>query len=195
MRNLHSRRRTFRQRGQALVEMTIIVPILMLMLGGVVEATFLLTADLSLETASREGARVAAAMGNNGTQGVCPNAAAEAAVDPLVLQTIQNSLTNSGVNLSGLQVVIYLANAAGNSDGTNQNVYNWNGTSFTTASYAWKACGRHDGTFGGGVYDQVGVKLSLTYQSRTGLLAPIFGSGLPMTAAAVYPIGPPWTLN
>jgi hypothetical protein len=56
------------------------------------------------------------------------------------------------------------------------------------------ACGRHDGTFGGGIYDDVGVQVQYTYTSKTGLLS-FFTNGLPMTAKTVMPIGPPWKLQ
>ena len=58
----------------------------------------------------------------------------------------------------------------------------------------WKACSRHDGTFGGGSFDDVGVKVQYTYTSQTGVLSFLSG-GLPMSATAVMPIGPPWTLQ
>jgi hypothetical protein len=137
-------------------------------------------------------------MGNYGTQGVCPNALAESTVDPAIVATIKASLSNSGVDVS--TVKIWISGQAW--DGTNKsntNEYDWVGTVATgsfvsTGGYNYPACGRHDGTFGGGLYDDIVVKIQYTYKSKTGLLA-FFTGGLQMTAQAIMPIGPPWKLQ
>jgi Flp pilus assembly protein TadG len=194
MRGLRIRRKNPNaQRGQALVELAVIVPVLMLMIGGVVEFGFLFAADMTIESASREGARTAAALGNYGTEGHCPDTLSETNVDPTILSTVQTALTRSGVDLSGVGVNVYRANANGDPTG-DLNSYVWNGFAFIKTGGKWDACGRHDGTFAGGQYDQVGVEISYTYHSRTGLLA-LFSSGVPMTARAVFPIGPPWKVR
>lgn len=193
-----------RQRGQSIAEFALILPVLAAMLAATLEFGLAFDADMALETASREGARVAAALGNNGTGGVCPDATAEATVDPAVVNAVQTSLTGSGLDLSSVNISIFQANATGQPlpDGsgiTHVNKFSWvwnpthtDGT-FVKQSGDYKACGRHDGTFGLGVYDDVAVSIQYMYTSKTGLLA-IFSGGLSMSASAVMPIGPPWRI-
>jgi len=182
------------QRGQSIAEFALILPILATILVAILEFGMAFDADLALEAASREGARVGASLGNDGTQGICPNATAEAVVDPGIVKTIKSSLIGAGVDMTSVKIWIFGADASGN-PATDINKYSWNiGTStFDKLSGNYKACGRHDGTFGGGVYDDIGVQIQYTYTSKTGLLA-MFTGGLPMTARAVMPIGPPWQL-
>jgi hypothetical protein len=182
------------QRGQSIAEFALILPILATILVAILEFGMAFDADLALEAASREGARVGASLGNDGTQGICPNATAEAVVDPSIVKTIKSSLIGAGVDMTSVKIWIFGADASGN-PATDINKYSWNiGTStFDKLSGNFTACGRHDGTFGGGVYDDVGVQVQYTYTSKTGLLA-MFTGGLPMTARAVMPIGPPWQL-
>jgi TadE-like protein len=186
------------QRGQSLVEFAAIVPVLAIALSGILEFGLAFDSDMAIETAAREGARTAASLGNYGTQGHCPNTLAETTVDPTILGAVEASLLNAGVNLDGLTAQIYLADPNGNPSGGKINTYAWipgaPGHFSLSGSINWPACGRHDGTFGGGVYDQVGVRLNFIYHSRTGLLT-VFSSGLAMTATAVMPIGPPWKLQ
>lgn len=188
---------TSRQRGQSLVEFGLVLTVMATMLSAVLEFGLAVNADLGLEAASREGARVAASLGNDGSQGICPNAIADDAttgVDAMVVKTVQTSLSGAGVTLTTVVVSIYGA-AANGSAATAINLYSWNGSAFVnTNGHPYTACGRHDGTFGGGNYDTIGVKVQMVYTSSTGLLA-IFTSGLAMTATCVMPIGPPWKLQ
>ena len=189
---------TSRQRGQSLVEFGLVLTVMAVMLSAVLEFGLAIDADLALEAASREGARVAATLGNDGTQGICENAIADNAatgVDAMVVQAVQTSLSGGGVALSTVQIWIYQADANGAAVGGHINNYTWNGSAFaSTDGHPYHACGRADGTFGAGAYDSIGVKVQYTYTSSTGLLA-IFTGGLKMSAAAVMPIGPPWKLQ
>ena len=182
------------QRGQSIAEFALILPILATILVAILEFGMAFDADLALEAASREGARVAASLGNDGTQGICPNATAEAVVDPGIVKTVKSSLIGAGVDMTSVKIWIFGADTSGN-PATVINKYTWNaGTStFDKQSGTFLACSRHDGTFGGGVYDFIGVQIQYTYTSKTGLLS-FFTGGLPMTAQAVMPIGPPWQL-
>jgi Flp pilus assembly protein TadG len=186
------RRPRNRQRGQSLVEFAMVLPIMAVMLCAVLEFGMAFDADLTLSAASREGARIGATIGNDGTRGVCPDATAQATVDPAIIASVQASLTNAGFDLAGVNVTIYLANATGGSTGTETRwVWNTTSHSFVANGGAWPACGRHDGSFGGGIYDSIGVRVDYTYHSKTGLLA-LFSSGYSMTETTVMPIGPPW---
>ncbi len=195
MRLVLRRRSRNGQRGQSLVELAILMPVLLAMVGGVVEFGLAFSADLTVEAASREAARTAASLGNYGTQGKCPNALSEANVDPTILRTVQTGLQHAGIDMTGVTVKIFNSQPNGKPTGTGEtNTYSWNGSAFVKQNGSWNACQRHDGTFAGGKYDQVGVEISYTYRSRTGLLS-LFASGVPMTATAVFPIGPPWTIQ
>ena len=182
-----------RQRGQSLVEFALVVPVMAIMLCSVLEFGFAFDGNMAIEAASREGARIGASLGNDGTQGVCPNALAESTVDPGIINAVQTSLVSSGINMTTVQVQIFGADASGNA-ATAVNTYKWSGTALTKQSGTYLACSRHDGTFGGGTYDDIAVRITYTYTSKTGLLA-IFTGGLPMTVETVMPIGPPWKLQ
>lgn len=190
--------RSRRQRGQSIVEFAMVLPVMALMLCSILEFGLALDADLGLEAASRQGARTGAALGNYGTQGVCTGAIgtlAETTVDPAIVSAIQTSLSSSGVSMTSIKISIFGVDANGATN-TSINTYHWNTptNAFVVDNYSWKACSRHDGTFAGGIYDALAVKIEYTYTSMTGLLA-IFTGGLPMKAQAVMPIGPPWTLQ
>ncbi len=185
------RRQHDSERGQSIVEFALLLPILAVLLAAILEFGLAFDADLAVEAASREGARIAAVIGNGGTMGTCPNATAEATVDPRIVASVQASLTSAGVNMSSVVVTIYQSDASGNPVAGKSNTYTWSGSAFTRSGGSWTACGRHDGTFDGGIYDPVGVRVQYHYVSRTGVLA-FFSGGLNMTAKAVMPIGPPW---
>ena len=60
-------RRGRRERGQSLVEFAVLVPLFMLILIGMLEFGLMFNHDLTLQYASREGARVVAALGCGAT--------------------------------------------------------------------------------------------------------------------------------
>ena len=61
------RSRRDRSRGQSLVEFSVLVPAFMLLLFGMLEFGFVFTHNLTLEYATREGARTGAALADGGT--------------------------------------------------------------------------------------------------------------------------------
>jgi Flp pilus assembly protein TadG len=186
-----------RQRGQSVVEFALILPVLAVMLSALLEFGLAMDSDMALEAASREGARVGASLGNDGTQGICPNTIADdpaTGVDAMIVQTVATSLSGAGLDPTSVTVWIYGAAADGSAN-TAVNKYAWAAGAFaSTNGHPYTACGRHDGTFGGGAYDDIAVQIFYTYTSKTGLLA-VFTGGLPMSAKAVMPIGPPWKLQ
>jgi hypothetical protein len=110
------------------VEFAILVPLFLLVLLGVLEFGLLFNHDLTIEYATREGARTGAALANGtGTDSSCADfdgnhlALAAGDVDPLIIAAVQRVLESPGslVNLSNItQVVIYRANASGQDTGT-----------------------------------------------------------------------------
>jgi hypothetical protein len=191
--------RSGRERGQSIVEFALVLPLMAVMLCAILEFGLAFDANLGLEAASRQGARTGASLGNFGTQGVCSGvigARAEATVDPAIVNAVQTSLSSAGIAMTSVKISIFGVDKNGITN-TGVNKYKWDGSTSAfvlDGAYSWLACGRHDGTFGGGIYDAIGVQITYTYTSRTGLLA-IFTGGLPMSTKAIMPIGPPALLQ
>lgn len=113
------RRQTTRtSRGQAMVEMAMILPILLLLVLGMLEFGLAFDHQLTLEYASREGARTGSAMANGGgalgcNSGQSPNAAT---VDPAIIEAVQRVLTSTGSPIDETKITeirIYKAGANG----------------------------------------------------------------------------------
>src|SRR6185295_6441107 len=119
-----------RGRGQALVELALIVPILLLILTGTIEFGFVFTHNLTLEYATREAARVGAALYNGGGAlgcgaGQSPN---WTDVDPLIIAAAERVLASPGshvVSSRVSQIVIYRVDSAGNAIAGTSNVWNY----------------------------------------------------------------------
>ena len=187
-------RRPTGRAGQSIAEFALVLPILAVILASILEFGLAFDADLAIEAASREGVRAGASLGNGGSNGVCPFGTvddASAGIDAQILKTIKASLTSAGLDMGGVGVLIYLAAANGNPTAGKTNTFTWNGAGFTKTSGSWTACGRHDGTFGGGIYDGIGVQITYTYVTKTGILT-FLGGHINMVAQTVMPIGPPW---
>jgi hypothetical protein len=193
-------RRTGRAgRGQGLVEFALVLPVFLILLLGMLEFGFAFTHNLTLEYATREGARVGAALVNGGGKlgcgtGLSPNAAD---VDPLIIAAVERVLTSPGSAISLAQIPairIFKSNAAGTESGP---VNIWTKTLGTgpippggtqplnfspPVTPGWQACSRTNSTASPGP-DSIGVSLTYTYQFTTGLkaISGIFGSGLAPT--------------
>jgi hypothetical protein len=140
-----------------MVEFAMVLPFLMLLIMGAVEFGFMFNSNLSLEYASREGARVGSALVNGGGAlgcggGQSPNAAT---VDQQIIQAANRVLTSTGSPLVVSQVLeirIFQATAAGAEVPGKVNV--WLPTpgagpvvggkplDFTQSSVGWSACSR-----------------------------------------------------
>jgi Flp pilus assembly protein TadG len=80
-----------RSRGQSLVEFSVLVPAFMLILFGMLEFGFVFTHNLTLEYATREGARTGAALADGGNNaGVC------ATIDAQIIAAVERVLTSPG---------------------------------------------------------------------------------------------------
>jgi hypothetical protein len=175
-------------RGQSLVEFTLIVPVLMVILFGMIEFGFVFTHDLTLEYATREGARAGSALDNGGGTLGCGTGQSPnwSTVDPLVIAAVERVLQSPGseVVISNVsQIVIYKANpTTGANDQGFQDVWTYsagagpipqgstNHLNFVDSSYpnsdGWKACSRSNAS---PTIDSVGVSLTYTYQFQTPL--------------------------
>ena len=201
-------------RGQSLVEFTLIIPAFMLILFGMIEFGFVFSHDLTLEYATREGARAAAALDNGGGTlgcgvGQSPN---WTTVDPLVVAAVERVLQSPGslVVISKVsQIVIYKANpTTGANDQGKQDVWTYspgNGPipqgstshlNFVDSSYpngdAWQACSRSNASPN---IDSIGVSLVYSYNFQTPLAGVLnfFGGGgstLTLTDKTVMQLNP-----
>ncbi len=103
--------------GQSLVEFTLILPVVLFLFLGMVEFGFAISHNTSIETATRQGARVGSELvdGTNhkGTSGVTP---ASQAVDDQIVAAVQGVLVSPGspVNIAQVQSIdIFLASDTG----------------------------------------------------------------------------------
>jgi len=188
------------ERGQGLVEFALFVPLFMGLLLGVLELGTAFSHHLTLEYATREGARNGAALANGGgTPGCGGGQSPQAAtVDPLIIEAVERVLTSPGspVILANVtQIRIYKANAAGGESGP-VNVWTYNsgggpipkdGTApldfKPTGTQSWSTCSRSNAN----PADALGVSITYTYHFSTGLTAMLgfLGTGT----------GPTWTMT
>jgi hypothetical protein len=192
---------TFRdERGQAVTELALMVPLLLVLVLGVVELATALNTAITIAAATREGARVAGALVNGGgalgcDSGQSPNAST---VDPLVVAAVERVLNGSGARITLVDVSairIYKATTSGDetSGSVNQWVYLANGgpvvagrsLDFIEQSNLWPACGRNNAS----PADSAGIALRYTYRGSTPLRYFIPGlASLNMTDSAVMPL-------
>lgn len=177
-----------------------ILPVFLLILLGMLEFGFVFEHQISVEYATREGARAGASLANGGgTLGCGPGQSPNwQSVDPLIVAAVERVLESPGsqVVVSRVsQIVIYKANpTTGADDQGLHDVWTYSpglgpvpqGTSqaldFVDASYpngdAWKACARNNA---GASVDSIGVSLTYTYAFQTPLASVMgfFGGGNP----------------
>ena len=200
-------------RGQGLVEFAMLVPVFMLLLLGMLEFGFAFDQNLTLEYATREGARVGSALANGGGTlgcgtGQSPNAAT---VDPQILAAVRRVLLSPGSRVKpalGMQVLIWKADANGapvTPLTTYQNVWTYTGPAtgptvdgqqigFTQGTHPWDPCSRTNGGPSG--VDSIGVSLTYSYTFQTPLagILRFFGGasagGLTMSDRTVMALNP-----
>ena len=163
--------------GQSLVEFTMILPVFLLILFGMVEFGFVFTHNLTLEYATREGARTGAALADGGG-----NATTCASIDPQIVAAVQRVLKSPGspIDISRVsQIQIWKAATPGGTPITGfVNTWTYTGAAtgpivdgqrldFTEQSQQWAPCTRDNGSSP----DSVGVSLVYTYRLVTPLAA------------------------
>jgi len=179
-------------RGQATIEMALILPVLLLIVLGTLEFGFMMDHKLTIQYASREAARNGASLANGGGQPGCgsgqsPNAAN---VDKEIIAAAQRILesSDSRIDLPHItDIRIFKSDLdAGDTDGREQfgadpvNVWHYRPGNianpqvdgvpldFFEFSHGWDVCGRVNyGSFP----DSVGVSIRYVYFSRTPLSA------------------------
>ena len=177
--------RSRREGGQGLVELAMLVPVFLLILLGMLEFGFAFNHNLTLEAATREGARAGAAMADGSQKDTtCGSTTLTAAnVDPLVIAAVQRVLESPGsmVDMAQIQnITIYKVSNNGSTIGPS-NVWTYRPGNaanpvvpclsttqrldFYESSHAWDVTGRNNGV----TPDSVGVSISYTYQFRSAL--------------------------
>jgi hypothetical protein len=166
--------------GQATVEFALMLPpVLLFLVFGMIEMGGALSANLTIASASREGARLAGNLANGGGQlgcaaGQSPNAAT---VDEQIIAAVERVLTAKGglITLAdATQVRIWKADAAG-AETAQVNVWDYqlNGgpnvdgqfLDFRQTSVGWQPCSRVNTL----PADSAGVTVKYTYRARTPL--------------------------
>jgi hypothetical protein len=171
------------QRGQAMVETAMVLPLLLLIVIGTLEFGMAFDHNLSIEYATREGARTGAALANGGGplgcgSGESPNAAN---VDPAIIAAVERVLTSAGSPLrvdEVSEIRIYKANTSGQEpSGGPVNVWTYAAGAGPVVGGAaldfipdpsrqsWPACSRTNGANP----DYIGVSLRYRYQMQTPL--------------------------
>jgi hypothetical protein len=168
----------------------------MVLLLGMLEFGFVFDQNLTLEYATREGARVGSALANGGGPlgcgaGKSPNAAT---VDPQIMAAVQRVLLSPSSRVKpalGMQVLIWKADATGTALtplATYQNTWTYTGPNtgptvdgeqiaFTQGTHPWDACSRVNGGLSGP--DSIGISIVYTYTFQTPLagILKIIGGG------------------
>jgi len=195
-------RRPRTQRGQALVEFSLILPIILVLVLSMAEIGLAIGNNMSLELATREGARVGASLSNGGGTpgcgtGLSPN---WATVDPQIIAAVERALRSqgSGVTISNVvKIHIYRALANGDEDVFNEWTYSAGGgptvggiqLDFVQGAVGWQACQRNSTL----PPPSLGVSITYRYQMITPLavLTGIFGSSqITMTDRTIMALEP-----
>lgn len=181
-------------RGQGVVEFAMLVPVFLLLLLGMLEFGFAFDQNLTLEYATREGARVGAALANDGGP-LCNRATTT--VDNQIMAAVRRVLLSPGSRLKlvadpnvGTEVRIWKADPNSSPPGLptagSVNIWRYTGPAtgptvdtqqigFTQISQAWSPCDRVNRD----PADSIGVSLTYTYTFQTPLanILRFFGGG------------------
>jgi Flp pilus assembly protein TadG len=158
-----------RSRGQALVEFTLFIPIIMLMVVGATSTASLLDDHLNVIYAVRSSARVGSTLGQ------------AANADCAVIGALQAALANDH-NVTVQQIIIFKAASDGTPISDDEDVYAGNATctggttiSPPATTFGWPPASRSTTPF---VEDTIGVEVDYTYTIQFNYLgitlAPVF---------------------
>ena len=187
------------ERGQSLVEMALILPVLLIIVVGTLEFGFIFDHHLSLEYATREGARAGAALAHGGTGPPACTGAAD--VDPRIIAAVQRVLTSPGSpvasNLSEVEEIrIYDAGLDGEQAGGANTweyaaglgpVVDGIALNFRPVSTGWPACTRNNSAVG---TDSIGVSITYSYEYQTPFRIVAGASTMTMTDETVMQLNP-----
>lgn len=166
-----------RERGQSLVELAIALPVVLILLLGMLEFGFAFSHHLTLEYATREGARMGAALAN-GTDEVTCTLAVGNDLDAYIIAAVQRVLTgtNGQIPIAQVkQIKIYKADANGaDTLGASNTWIPGSGPTVETVPLqftrsgagTWAPCSRNNTSSN---TDSIGVSLAYDYQPITPL--------------------------
>jgi hypothetical protein len=179
-----------KQHGQSLVEFALILPVFALCLLGMLELGLAFNHYMTLEYATREGARTGAALGDGGSANCVANVDT-AMIDGQIVAAVQRILKSPGSPVTMANVTdirIFKADAAGGQVGSNVNVWTYtpgagpdidpglglDRLDFSQQSAAWSACSRVTGPNA----DSIGVRIRYRYAFQTplGAIAGMFAN-------------------
>lgn len=189
------------EQGQSLVEFSMVVPVFLLILLGMLEFGLAFDHLLTLSYATREGARTGSALADGAKLGNCND------VDTFVVSAVERVLTSDGSPIRDhlgqvASIRIFKADASGNQVGGNVNVWvpgvgpTVDGRQLDFApsgGTGWTSCTRNNTTSSP---DSIGVAISYTYQVVTplsGIMQLIGGTGsstLAMSDRSVMALNP-----
>lgn len=186
------------QRGQSLVEMSLILPVLVTIVIGTLEFGFVFDHHLTLEYATREGARAGSALAHGGVGP--PGCEGADEVDPRVIAAVQRVLTSPGSPIDIDHVTeIRIYNAGANGQELASNVWRYDAAAgpvvdglaldfyqFSSPT-PWPACTRNNTAVG---TQSIGVAIEYTYDYRTPFKFLFGDAGLSMTDRTVMQLNP-----
>jgi len=201
--------------GQGLVEFSMLVPLFLILLLGMLEFGIAFNHQLTLGYATREGARIGADLVNGGGTLGCtsPQSPNAANVDSIIVESVQRVLASAGSPIPLSQVTrirIFQANPSGGDTLSKDNDWVYTATlntlfdgtqvNFTPGGAAtWgSACNRSNvvGHTYASAVDSIGVSISYTYQMTTPLASALRlvggggASSLAMTDVTVMQFNP-----
>lgn len=159
IRLLPSQAQPERERGQGLVELALVLPIMLMLFAGVVEIGLLANDSLTIGYGSREGARAGSALAAGGVT-TCTSGDDPAGVDQTIVAGVQRIIESSGsdVDLSEIREIrIYKAMASGAKIDSRINTWRYTGPDsgpdidpgagvsrldFSPTTTMWPACSR-----------------------------------------------------
>jgi hypothetical protein len=193
--------------GQSLVEFSIVVPVVLLILLGMLEFGFAFDQTMTITYATREGARNGSAFANGNASTMPCTISAD--VDKYIVAAVQRILEGPGSRLNAARVSeirIYKADTNGDQIGGQANVWtpandagpvvdgqalDWN-----VASTGWNACTRVNSWVGSTPPDSIGISIRYTYDFVTPLgsilrfFGPAGGSSLAISDRSVMALNP-----
>ncbi|MEP7378425.1 MAG: TadE family protein [Chloroflexota bacterium] len=169
------------ERGQSLAEFALILPVFALCLLGMLELGLGFNHYMTVEYATREGARTGAALGDGGSKN-CIGGVDANMIDGQIIAAVQRILKSPGSPIAMGNVTdirIYKADSAGRQVGANVNVWTYtpgagpdidpglgiDRLDFSQQSAAWTACSRNTGPSA----DSIGVRIHYRYAFQTPL--------------------------
>jgi hypothetical protein len=177
---IHRLRQRRRGAGQSLVEFTLVLPIILTLVMGAAEIGMAIGNNMSLELATREGARVGASLNNGGGTPGCGSGQSPnwTTVDPQIIASVERALRSPGspVDITKIDYIhIFKANADGTENLVNAWTYAPSGgpvvdgvnLHFIQGSVGWQACARNSAL----PAPSIGVSIRYRYQLFTPMAA------------------------